>query len=140
MSNENKTIIVKGSVNSARYGTANNSDVEKYRIALKCSNIDELREVAKEVYKNAQLKPNYLTDNTVDNVNLCSLYDMPLKLSNDKVSEEFGYDKLSEFIEDGYVIDAEIRVKCVLKDGAIYPSAVMVDKMGSKYDPFANFN
>lgn len=140
MSNENKTIIVKGTVNSARYGTANNSEVEKYRIALKCSNIKELREVAKEVYKNAQLKPNYLTDDSVDNVNLCSLYDMPLALSNKEESETYGYNNLSEFINDGFVIDASLRVKCILKDGAIYPSAVMVDKMGSKYDPFADFN
>lgn len=59
-------------------------------------------------------------------INFKSFYEVPvMDLKGDKVEN---VDVLP---------NSEVTLKCAIKDGAVYPSAMRVDKKGESYNPFA---
>ena len=137
--NTSETVILKGKVTFAKFGTSKKDNREMYRLTIEVPNFDiETRKKIAEAYENAAMSPKFIKDASCNTVNLKSLYDIPVK------TEEMEIDSLQKWLDDGRLIDAEISVKCKIKkmeeSGAIYPVAIIVRKFGSKYDFFADFD
>lgn len=134
-------MIIKGKLTYCGFGKTKKDDKEKYRLTVDCGdNLDiETRKELASVYENAVMLPKFIKDASCNTINLKSLYDIPVKCPEDE-----NIKMLSDLITDGHYIDAEIRVSLVLKSteesGAIYPKAIVIDKLGSKYDTFSDFN
>lgn len=137
--NATETVILKGKVTFAKFGSSKKDNRDMYRLTMvvPAFDIDTRRKIA-EAYENAVMIPRFIKDSSYNIVNLKSLYDVPVK------SEEKEIDSLQKWLDDGRLIDAEISVKCKIKkmeeSGAIYPVAIIVRKFGSKYDFFADFD
>ena len=137
--NTTETVVLKGKVTFAKFGTSKKDNREMYRLTIEVPNFDiETRKKIAEAYENAVMLPKFIKDASCNTVNLKSLYDVPVK------SEEKEIDSLQKWLDDGRLIDAEISVKCKIKkmeeSGTIYPIAIIVRKFGSKYDFFADFD
>lgn len=137
--NATETVILKGKVTFAKFGSSKKDNRDMYRLTMvvPAFDIDTRMKIA-EAYENAVMIPRFIKDSSYNIVNLKSLYDVPVK------SEEKEIDSLQKWLDDGRLIDAEISVKCKIKkmeeSGAIYPVAIIVRKFGSKYDFFADFD
>ena len=137
--NTTETVILRGKVTFAKFGSSKKDNREMYRLTIEVKDFDiETRKKIAEAYENAVMFPKFIKDSSCNIVNLKSLYDVPVK------SEEKEIDSLQKWLDDGRLIDAEISVKCKLKkmkeSGSIYPVAIIVRKFGSKYDFFADFD
>lgn len=137
--NTTETVILKGKVTFAKFGSSKKDNRDMYRLTIEVPNFDiETRKKIAEAYENAVMLPKFIKDSSCNTVNLKSLYDVPLKCSNIEI------DSLQDWLDDGRTIDAEVSVKCKIKkmeeSGAIYPVAIIVKKFGSKYDFFADFD
>ena len=137
--NTTETVVLKGKVTFAKFGSSKKDNREMYRLTIEVPNFDiETRKKIAEAYENAVMLPKFIKDSSCNTVNLKSLYDIPVK------TEEKEIDSLQKWLDDGRLIDAEISVKCKIKkteeSGSIYPIAIIVRKFGSKYDFFADFD
>lgn len=144
--NENTYIILNGKVTYAKFGRTQKDNRNMYRLTIECNNLDNTdndtklsnRDILTAAYVGSAMCPKVVKDEKCNTVNLKSLYDVALK------SPISDIDSLQEFLDDGRTIDAEVSVKCkvVSKDngGAMYPTAIIVRKFGSKYDFFADFD
>ena len=137
--NTTETVVLKGKVIFAKFGSSKKDNREMYRLTIEVPNFDiETRKKIAEAYENAVMLPKFIQDSSCNIINLKSLYDIPVK------TEEKEIDSLQKWLDDGRLIDAEISVKCKIKkmdeSGAIYPIAIIVRKFGSKYDFFADFD
>ena len=126
-----KIILVKGKLNILRFGKTDTNDVEKFRMNISVSNKDEIIGDITKCYEKAVMKPKFLDGS--ENLNLSSKYSFPCK-----VVEEEDIEEIEQLITDGRTVDAEVIVKVVLKEGAMYPKALKVTKLGSKYDVFGD--
>ena len=137
--NTTETVILKGKVTFAKFGSSKKDNREMYRLTIEVPNFDiETRKKIAEAYENAVMLPKFIKDSSCNTVNLKSLYDVPLKCPDSEI------DSLQDWLDDGRTIDSEVSVKCKIKkmeeSGAIYPVAIKVKKFGSKYDLFADFD
>ena len=137
--NTTETVVLKGNVIFAKFGSSKKDNREMYRLTIEVPNFDiDTRKKIAEAYENAVMLPKFIKDTSCNIINLKSLYDIPVK------SEEKEIDSFQKWLDDGRLIDAEISVKCKIKkmeeSGAIYPIAIIVRKFGSKYDFFADFD
>lgn len=137
--NTTETVILKGKVTFAKFGSSKKDARDMYRLTLEVQDFDlETRKKIAEAYENAVMLPKFIKDASCNTVNLKSLYDVPVKCSDGEI------ESLQDWLDDGRLIDAEISVKCKIKkmeeSGAIYPVAIIVRKFGSKYDFFADFD
>lgn len=137
--NTTQTVILRGKVTFAKFGSSKKDNREMYRLTIEVQDFDiETRKKIAEAYENAVMFPKFIKDSSCNIVNLKSQYDVPVK------SEDEEIDSLQKWLDDGRLIDAEISVKCKIKkmeeSGAIYPVAIIVRKFGSKYDFFADFD
>ena len=137
--NTSETVILKGKVKFAKFGSSKKDNREMYRLTIEVPNFDiETRKKIAEAYENAVMFPKFIKDSSCNTVNLKSLYDVPVK------TEEKEIDSLQKWLDDGRLIDSEVSAKCKIKkmeeSGAIYPVAIIVHKFGSKYDFFADFD
>lgn len=65
-----------------------------------------------------------------NHIMLRSVYDIPVKsVDGDKLT-------FDEFCERGLIKGAKVEVKIVQKEGAIYPSAIVILEDGDEYDVF----
>ena len=143
--NNNNYIILNGTVTYAKYGSTQKDNRNMYRLTIDCNNLDDTdndtklsnRDILTAAYDGSAMCPKVVKDEKCNTVNLKSLYDVALKCPESDI------DSLQKWLDDGRTIDAEVSVKCkvVSKDngGAMYPSAIIVRKFGSKYDFFADF-
>lgn len=130
---ENKDVIVKGVLTSARIGTTKFDDKEKNRLSIKSDNLPY--EELDEAYKGSgsRLTPKWLKDRT-GFINLSSKFDIPVKdLNGRKITFE-------ELCEKSTVCGSEVLCSIVIKEGCVYPQALMVVKEGEERDPFAAFD
>ena len=137
--NTTETVVLKGKVTFAKFGSSKKDNREMYRLTIEVPNFDiETRKKIAEAYENAVMLPKFIKDASCNTVNLKSLYDVPLKCPDSEI------DSLQDWLDDGRTIDSEVSVKCKIKkmeeSGAIYPVAIIVHKFGSKYDVFADFD
>ena len=137
--NTTETVVLKGKVTFAKFGSSKKDNREMYRLTIEVPNFDiEIRKKIAEAYENAVMLPKFIKDASCNTVNLKSLYDVPLKCPD---SES---DSLQDRTNKNLTIDAEVSVKKKKKkmeeSGAIYPVAIIIHKLGSKYDFFADFD
>ena len=136
--NTTETVILNGKVTFAKFGSSKKDARDMYRLTIDVTDFPlEMRKKIAEAYENAVMLPKFIKDASCNTVNLKSLYDVPVKCENREI------ETLQDWLDDGHTIDAEISVKCKIKkmeeSGAIYPVAIIVRKLGSKYDAFADF-
>ena len=133
-------IIFNGVVKYAYYGKSDNDNKDKTRILVTVddANIDDIRKKLTECYKSSSLKPKFITENGTD-LMIKSLYDVPCRMDADtsQIKELWSdYDTTAKgFIDMGDTVGAKVKVKVKLKDGAMYPVALVVKELGTKYNP-----
>lgn len=142
----NNYVILNGKVTFAKFGSTNKDNRNMYRLTIECNNLDDTyndtnvsnRGIISSAYVGSLMCPKFVKDETCNTVNLKSLYDIALKCEDDNINT------FQKWLDDGRTIDAEVSVKCIVvtknDGGAIYPTAIIVRKFGSKYDFFADFN
>lgn len=125
---ELKTIVIEGVVTEARYGKTRFSEIEKYRVGIKCDNIpyDDIHAFDTS---GSKLTPKWFKDKT-GYINLASVYSIPVK--NSKGSEIDFDDWISEY----NALGAQIRISIIQKEGAVYPKAIKVIQDGEDRDAF----
>ena len=133
-------IIFNGVVKYAYYGKSDNDKKDKTRILVTVddANIDDIRKKLTECYKSSSLKPKFITESGTD-LMIKSLYDVPCRMDADtsQIKELWSdYDTTAKgFIDMGYTVGAKVKIKVKLKDGAMYPVALVVNELGTKYNP-----
>ena len=144
--NNNNYVILNGKVTFAKFGITQKDNRNMYRLTMECNNLDDTdndtklsnRDIITGAYVGSAMCPKFVKDESCNTVNLKSLYDIALKSSDTNI------DSFQKWLDDGRTIDAEVSVKCkvVTKNngGAMYPTAIIVRKFGSKYDFFADFD
>lgn len=142
----NNYVILNGKVTFAKFGRTQKDNRYLYRLTMECSNLDDTdnntklsnRDIITGAYVGSAMCPMFVKDENCNTVNLKSLYDIALKSSDTNI------DSFQKWLDDGRTIDAEVSVKCKVitmnNGGAMYPSAIIVRKFGSKYDFFADFD
>lgn len=70
-------------------------------------------------------------------VNLSTSYEIPFRDNeNNKEGES-----VEDYVADGYNwLGAKVRVSVNVKDGALYPKAILFDEEGAEFDAFADFD
>ena len=143
---DNNYVILNGKVTFAKFGSTQKDNRNMYRLTIECSNLDDTdndtrlsnRDIITGAYVGSAMCPKFVKDESCNTVSLKSLYDIALKSSDTNI------DSFQKWLDDGRTIDAEVSVKCkvVTKNngGAMYPTAIIVRKFGSKYDFFADFD
>ena len=143
---DNNYVILNGKVTFAKFGCTQKDNRNMYRLTIECNNPDDTdndtrlsnRDIITGAYVGSAMCPKFVKDESCNTVNLKSLYDIALKCSDTNI------DSFQKWLDDGRTIDAEVSVKCKVvrknSDGAMYPTAIIVRKFGSKYDFFADFD
>ena len=130
-----ETINVKGKLKFLAYGKTQKDNREMYRFTIEAENLtDDLRKKFDEVFNGASMIPNFVKKKT-NSINLKTQYDIDVRCEEDEA-----ICSLEKFIENGCCIDADVVCKIKLKKekNAMYPCALLVKKLGSKYDMFAD--
>lgn len=82
--------------------------------------------------KGSKWVPNWYKEK--NGITLKSEYNIPILITDTEERLTF-----SEYVERGLIRDAEVSIKCNVKESAVYPSAMKVIKDGTEYDAFADF-
>ena len=82
--------------------------------------------------KPAKYVPNWVKDKK--DLVFKSAYNVYVKIED--TDERLSFD---EFVDRGLIRGAKVRLKCNVKDAAIYPSALLILEDGEEYDAFADF-
>ena len=97
----------------------------------------EQQEELKEAYKEAgkTCTPSWI-DNFEGYVNVSTKFEIPTKGYDGKK-----YDSLEDYIADEMpnFYNAIVRLSLNVKDGAVYPKAIIFDTEGEEFDPFVDF-
>lgn len=136
MSKESKVIekVLTGTVTFATFGQTAKDKTDKYRVTFNADKFDKTDFI--KAYEKSDLKPKFITDDNCYLINIKSLFDFPCKVTDTDKQSDYDIEHVSEWLETGEIIDAKIKIKVKLKEGAIYPVALTVEKMGSIYNPF----
>lgn len=130
-----ETINVRGKLKFLAFGKTQKDNREMYRFTIEAENLtDDLRKKFDEVFNGTSMIPNFVKEKT-NSINLKTQYDIDVKCE-DGVSIY----SLDDLIENGCYIDSDVVCKIKLKKekNAIYPCALLIKKLGSKYDMFAD--
>ena len=130
-----ETINVRGKLKFLAFGKTQKDNREMYRFTIEAENLtDNLRKKFDEVFSGASMIPNFVKEKT-NSINLKTQYDIDVRCEEDDT-----ICSLEKFIENGCYIDSEVVCKIKLKKekNAIYPCALLIKKLGSKYDMFAD--
>lgn len=124
-----KTIIIKGDVVRAYNGRTKFTEKVANRLTLKCEDLPF--EEFDKVYatSGSKLTPSWVKDRT-GYINLNSIYDIPVKTTN---SREIAF---TDWCNDFPTSGSKVSVKLTLKEGAIYPNAILVHEDGEISNPF----
>ena len=75
-------------------------------------------------------------------VNLSSKYDIPVKVMDNPESDfDDEYESIVDLCEQAHYpwCGSVVRVSVNIKDGAVYPKAICIDKCGESYNPLDDF-
>ena len=125
-----ENIIINGKLTHLYYGSTRFENKEMYRMTIEANNIN--REDFDKVYKDNKFAPKWYTNNNHNIINLKTKYDIPVKFDERVLS-------LDDFIEDGRTNNAKVQIKLKITDKGVYPKSINVIEMGTKYDPFEDF-
>lgn len=151
MSDTKATVKLFGNLKSA-YNTQNKDDngnvtkstniISLYREGLAMEDDTgerkeggSLQEVFDTMYKGVAKKwiPDWYKEDK-DFMSVKSSYNIPCKIDDEGIQMSF-----AEFVERGNIRDAEVIVKCNVKDSTLYPNAMLIVTEGKPYDAFENF-
>lgn len=146
MANENKEVVYfKGTLKSS-FSVDKKDDngnvtgitnvVGLYRDGLTVDDSDKIDEFFKGIFKNTAKKyiPDWYKDGK-DFASFKSSYNIPVKIEEEDKQLSF-----AEWVERGEIRGALVTLKCNLRNGSVvYPSALLVHKIGEPYDAFADF-
>lgn len=135
------TIIFTGKLikcNRAEKEFKGKKSAEKLYITLAEVDIDdETMEIVKSAYKEAgaRFTPAWVKE-FEGFVNLSTKYELPFKDNVNGVTGE----NIEDYIVDGFNwCGATVKVSVNVKDGALYPKAIVIDEEGKEFDPFSDF-
>lgn len=136
MNKESKSIekVITGKVTFATFGQTSKDKTDKYRVTFNSDKFDKTDFI--KAYEKSDLKPKFITDENCYLINIKSLFDFPCKITDPDADNGYGVQHVSEWLETGEIIDAKIKIKVKIKEGAIYPVAMIVEKLGSIYNPY----
>ena len=137
MNKESKAIekVLTGTVTFATFGQTSKDKTDKYRVTFNADKFDKTDFI--KAYEKSDLKPKFITDENCYLINIKSLFDFPCKITDtDANKSNYDIKHVSEWLETGEIMDARIKIKVKIKEGAIYPVAMTVEKLGSIYNPF----
>lgn len=137
MSKDSKVIekVLTGTVTFATFGQTSKDKTDKYRVTFNADKFEKTDFI--KAYEKSDLKPKFITDENCYLINIKSLFDFPCRIDDPSIKDtEYDIDRVSGWIETGEIIDAKIKIKVKIKEGAIYPVSMIVEKMGSIYNPF----
>lgn len=133
--------IIKGTVNLMYYGISNldRSRTQKYIISIESPQLSDLKEEKEiiENYDKTPFKPKWFTEDS-KKINLKTLYEIPVLYNGRSYQIN---DFLNEF--GRFTTNAEVKIKLRFKNGACYPVALEVLKLGEEkeeYNPFKDFD
>lgn len=129
-SKNSETVVIKGILKYLGRGITKYDRESKYRISIEAESLD--RTLFDSAYKNNKFTPDWYTNTSKNSITLKTKYDIPVQYESHNHT-------LDDLIVDGRILDAKVRISINIKDNAIYPKALIVDEMGEKYDPFADF-
>ena len=136
-----KTIILKGELikcNRTCKEWKGTKTVEKLYITLASVELDaDTKAIIEEAFKESGKKftPSWVTE-FEGYVNLSTKYEIPYK---DNVNNRTG-DSIEDYISDGFNwLGAKVSVSINVKDGALYPKAMIIHEEGKEFNPFADF-
>lgn len=133
--------IIKGTIDLMYYGVSklDRSNTKKYIISITSPQLTELKEDKEiiENYSKTPFKPKWFTEDS-KKINLKTLYEIPV-LYNSRSCW------IDEFLNDfgNFTTNAEVKIKLRFKNGACYPVALEVLKLGEEkeaYNPFTDFD
>lgn len=128
--NDKRKEIILKEVNVVRayVGKTKWSDKEKNRITIKSDSIpyDNIHAFDKS---GERLTPTWFKERN-GYMNLSSIYDIPVKVGGGRVVE------FDDWVTDFDVVGAVINIKVTEKEGALYPTAIMLLENGEKINPF----
>ena len=136
MSKDSKVIekILTGTVTFATFGQTSKDKTDKYRVTFNADKFDKTDFI--KAYEKSDLKPKFITDDNCYLINIKSLFDFPCKVTDPDKYSDYDVEHVSDWLETGEIIDAKIKIKVKIKEGAIYPVAMTVEKLGSIYNPY----
>lgn len=137
MSKESKAIekVLSGTVTFATFGQTSKDKTDKYRVTFNADKFDKTDFI--KAYEKSDLKPKFITDENCYLINIKSLFDFPCCINDPSVKDtDYDIEHVSGWLETGEIIDAKIKIKVKIKEGAIYPVAMIIEKLGSIYNPF----
>lgn len=120
--------------NGAVIGIVNT--VALYRDGLTVDDSDKVEEFFEGCFKNTTKKyqPNWWKEDK-DAAFFKSRYNVPVKI--EETDEQMTF---AQWVDRGEIRGALVTLKCNLVNGSvIYPSAMLVHKVGEPYDAFADF-
>lgn len=136
-----KTIILKGELikcNRTRKEFKGKETAEKLYITLANAELDEDKKaIIEDAFKESGKKftPSWVTE-FEGYVNLSTKYEIPYK---DNVNNVMGYN-IESYISNGFNwFGAKVSVSINVKDGALYPKAMIIHEEGKEFNPFADF-
>lgn len=133
--------IIKGTINLMYYGVSklDRTNTKKYIISINSDDLSKLRETKEiiENYNTTPFKPKWFTEDSKQ-INLKTLYEIPVLYNNRSCW-------IDEFLNDfgRFTTNAEVKIKLSFKNGACYPVALEVFKLGEEkeeYNPFTGFD
>lgn len=133
--------IIKGTINLMYYGISNldRTKTKKYIISIESPQLSDLKEEKEiiENYAKTPFKPKWFTEDS-KTINLKTLYEIPVLYNNRSCW-------IDEFLNDfgRFTTNAEVKIKLSFKNGACYPVALEVLKLGEEkeeYNPFRDFD
>ena len=133
--------IIKGTIDLMYYGVSklDRTNTKKYIISIESPQLSDLKEEKEiiENYSKTPFKPKWFTEDT-KKINLKTLYEIPV-LYNGRSCW------IDEFLKDfgNFTTNAEVKIKLSFKNGACYPVALEILKLGEEkeeYNPFKDFD
>lgn len=136
-------IIISGVMTSAFYGKSKmeTNSQSKTRLAIHIDELEweRLKEFANSYYGKKDMKPTWLDyDNYSDAgdngvyVNLKSNYEIPTRYNN----QNFPDILTNDVVFSDRLIGATVKVAINFKQGAFYPSAIVINELGEERNPF----
>ena len=124
-----KELILKGvNVVRAYIGKTKWSDTEKKRITIESDSIpyDNIHAFDKS---GERLTPTWFKER-IGYMNLSSIYDIPVKINGSRVIT------FDDWVSEYDVVGSTINIKITEKEGALYPTAILLIESGEKINPF----
>lgn len=137
---ENKVIITGELIKARRESKEFKGRKQPEKFHLSLANViltEEQKAMIKEAFANAgdNFTPTWVKEMN-GYVNLGTTYDIPVKHVDGYVDNS-----LEKAIENGFAfMHAKVKVSLSVKEGAIYPKAMVVLEEGESYNAFADFD